>query len=146
MSAPKRRWLRFSLQTLFILTTVVACWLGWQVHVFQERKRVLATVESHLNRRQRALLGLPAEFVDSGSVLDCYQDRTSAPRRDVSLVRKWLGDQPRYELIVTSLEDAQNVARWFPEASIYIDPPADKLIGNLDPFSRPVKVDGALAP
>lgn len=38
---PRRRWFRFSLRTLFVLLTVFACWLGWNVHRSQERMRIL---------------------------------------------------------------------------------------------------------
>jgi hypothetical protein len=42
----KRHWLRFSLRTLFVLVTVIACWLGWQVHVVQHRHAVLRQIEA----------------------------------------------------------------------------------------------------
>src|SRR5262249_52439536 len=42
---PRRR-LRFSLRTLFVLVTVIACWLGWQVHVVQHRKAMLRQIEA----------------------------------------------------------------------------------------------------
>ena len=29
MTAPPRRWFRWSLRTLFVVMTPVACWLGW---------------------------------------------------------------------------------------------------------------------
>jgi hypothetical protein len=44
--APNRRWLRFSLRTLFIMVTVVACWLGWNVHQVGERGRLLDALRS----------------------------------------------------------------------------------------------------
>lgn len=34
---PKRRWLRFSFRTLFVLVTVVGLWLGWNLHQVRQR-------------------------------------------------------------------------------------------------------------
>ena len=36
--APKRRW-SFSLRTLFLLVTVAACWLGYELNWLRERQR-----------------------------------------------------------------------------------------------------------
>jgi hypothetical protein len=33
--ARKRRWLRFSLRTLFVVVTVLACWIGWGAWTFR---------------------------------------------------------------------------------------------------------------
>ncbi len=39
--APKRRWFRFSLRTLFVVVTVFGVWLGWNLHQVQERNRLM---------------------------------------------------------------------------------------------------------
>jgi hypothetical protein len=36
-ATPRRRWLRFSLRTMFVAFTVIAVWLGWNVHLVQQR-------------------------------------------------------------------------------------------------------------
>jgi len=39
--APKRRWFRFSLRTMFVVVTLVAvflAWLGWELSYIRERK------------------------------------------------------------------------------------------------------------
>ncbi len=41
--APKRRWLRFSLRTLFLVLTVVGCWLGYELNWIRLRHAALAT-------------------------------------------------------------------------------------------------------
>ena len=38
---PRRRWLRFSLRTLFVLVIVVVCWLGWNVSQVRQRNEML---------------------------------------------------------------------------------------------------------
>ena len=41
-----RRWLRFSLRTLLLLTAVVACWLGVQVNKAQKQKAAVAAIQA----------------------------------------------------------------------------------------------------
>ena len=40
-SMKPRRWLRFSLRTLFVLVTVVCVWLGYQLNWIRERRKYL---------------------------------------------------------------------------------------------------------
>jgi hypothetical protein len=40
MTAPKRRWFRYSLRTLFVVVTVFGIWLGWNLHEVNERSRM----------------------------------------------------------------------------------------------------------
>ena len=37
--APKRRWPRFTLRTLFVVVTVFACWLAWSFNWLRERRQ-----------------------------------------------------------------------------------------------------------
>jgi hypothetical protein len=46
LARPKRRRFTFSLRTLFVVVTLIACWLGWQVHVVQHRKAMLKQIEA----------------------------------------------------------------------------------------------------
>ncbi len=41
----KRRWLSFSLRTLFVVTLVVGCVLGWKVHQVQRQRRAATMIE-----------------------------------------------------------------------------------------------------
>ena len=38
---PKRRWFRFSLRTLFVIVTLVALWLGYELNWIRERRKFL---------------------------------------------------------------------------------------------------------
>jgi hypothetical protein len=40
--APKRRWFSYSLRTLFVVVTVFACWLGYQLNWIRERHALLS--------------------------------------------------------------------------------------------------------
>lgn len=46
--APKhtRRWLQFSLGTMFVVVTVLGVWLGWELNVVRSRKNALAEMEA----------------------------------------------------------------------------------------------------
>ena len=46
---PPRRWFRFSLRTMLIVVTALACWLGWELHIVHERRRLLDEIMSAQN-------------------------------------------------------------------------------------------------
>ena len=46
MTAPNRRLFRLSLRTLFVIVTVFACWLGWNLHQVREREALLASIRT----------------------------------------------------------------------------------------------------
>lgn len=41
--APKRRWFRFSLRTFFVVVTILAVWLGYQINWIRQRRDVRAS-------------------------------------------------------------------------------------------------------
>jgi hypothetical protein len=45
VTAPKRRWFRFSLRTLFVLVTLFGCWLGYQLNWIRARRLALESGE-----------------------------------------------------------------------------------------------------
>jgi hypothetical protein len=47
--APKRRWFRWSLRTMFVVVTVFGCWLGYQLNWIRQRHQLIS--------EQRLLLG-----------------------------------------------------------------------------------------
>jgi hypothetical protein len=54
----KRRWLQFSLRTMFVLWTAVAVWLAWNVHVVRERRML----RDELSTRGLASFYRPADL------------------------------------------------------------------------------------
>jgi hypothetical protein len=47
MTAPRRRWFRFSLRTLFVLVTLFAVWLAWQLNLIHQRNAMHRWIEAH---------------------------------------------------------------------------------------------------
>jgi Leucine-rich repeat (LRR) protein len=43
--ARKQRWLAFSLRSLFVITLVVACLLGWKLHKVNQQKRAVSKIK-----------------------------------------------------------------------------------------------------
>ena len=85
---PKRRWIRFSLRTMFVLVTVLCVWLGNQASSVRQRKQLLSKLDSVVN-------GLPTyktvnrngqQFVLNGDFA------TPADLR-LSWIRRVFGDQ-----------------------------------------------------
>ena len=46
--APSRRWFAFSLRTLFVVVTMFACWLGYELNWIRQRHEMLAKREAFI--------------------------------------------------------------------------------------------------
>ena len=78
----RRHWLRFSLRGLLLVVTLLAVWLGWNVHVVRQQKAALAEL-----RITQGVYSLPATKIGWFRVRD-----SQSPIPRVSLVRRLLGD------------------------------------------------------
>jgi hypothetical protein len=113
-TAPKRRWLRFSIRTMFVAFTVVAMWLGWNVHAVRQRQAKLAELQADIFR---VVVSTRAEH-DA-----LYPNISNEPMLQVSIVRRLLGDEPVYWinfLPLWGVSDAEfdATADLFPEARV----------------------------
>jgi hypothetical protein len=103
-SAPKRRWFRFSLRTLFVVVTVgaVLSWLGWNFRAVRQRDDAIWLIESK---------GGQVDFVQPGS------EKFAAP-----IIFRLFGDRQVEWLMAPKLdftaEDCDRFMRLFPEAKI----------------------------
>ena len=105
----KRRWFRFSLQTLFALVTLLAIWLGWQLSIVQERKAAMTRI------------------IESGGIAaDVDNEFMAQLTYDFSPVRRLFGDRSLNIVILpSSFESKQAVyQRIFPEAAVFVDAPS----------------------
>ena len=112
---PRRRWFRFSLRTLLVAMTVLCCWLAWESSVVRSRR-------AELNQ-------LRANGAFEVTTADQWAERmppgyTGRPPANVSLVRRWLGDQAIQEIgyyshyLPASKEELARLSRVFPEATM----------------------------
>jgi hypothetical protein len=111
MNAPRRRF-QFRLRTLMIAVTLPAVpmgYVGWEAKIVRERKTWLAAQRIYL----------PVEPPPVFAIGDDSQ----AP----SLIRRWLGDEAQPIVCVWTFDsttDKQAAADLFPEATVYVLPPA----------------------
>jgi hypothetical protein len=112
--APKRRWFRYSLRTLFVVVTAVCCWLGWQAKMVNDRRAMRNDIEESGGKFPSFLSG-NIEPIQEG-------DQSFA----LSSIRRWLGDEelpaiyfPRRP--ASAIDIAR--ARYFPEATAFINGP-----------------------
>jgi hypothetical protein len=114
LEALKHRRFRFSLLTLFVVVTVLCCWLGWQVSIVHERKALLAMLRAdHANISMAGEVRIP-------STIDPIVE---GDENQLPTVRRWLGDEPVTQIMVggplsDELERRSKVA--FPEANLMV--------------------------
>ncbi|HEY2839291.1 MAG TPA: hypothetical protein VGJ26_09090 [Pirellulales bacterium] len=115
-SAPSKRWFRYSLRTLFVVVTLIALGLGF------EMKRI------HNRHAMRAWLrdgnGWELTWEDYKSTPSQPSKTPGDPTMQIPRWRMWLGDEPMaqigFEKSATPA-DRERVKRLFPEAMIWSD-------------------------
>jgi len=123
-TAARRRWFRYSLKTFFVGVTLIACWLGYQVHVVQHRKAMLQQIKAAggvvVIDFDENMTGGDAQY--RSPWIDVI--RTPACGYEMSAVRTCLGDRPvvsiRFEQNLT-VADGHAVDA-FPEAQVEAGP------------------------
>ena len=114
---PSRRWLRFSLRTAFVLWTIAAVWLGWNVKVVRQRRAALAAMQPDHDF-----------WVNTVSDWTRYWQTNpqagEAPIEDlpaVSRLRAWLGDEAVQAIWCspdTPKKELERLKWLFPEAQV----------------------------
>jgi hypothetical protein len=128
MIAPKRRWFRWSLRTMFVAVTVVACWLGWlvwQVQIVQERKATAQRIRVDGGGVYTVCTREEAPGIVTLVLHDGTTPRSGDQIRQESVgrVRQWLGDLPAtyVDLSVGSTElEVQRAKAVFPESEVSV--------------------------
>jgi hypothetical protein len=116
--APRRRWFRYSLRTLFVVMTVVCCWLGWNVHIVRQRQAAWAEVIAERDARDKIWMEKLAAYSDQIGLL--YTTIQQGPAKPVTLplTRRLLGDVAHHSFERNREADARRSAMYFPEAKI----------------------------
>jgi hypothetical protein len=143
--APKRRWLRFSLRTMFVAFTVVAVWLGWNVYIVRQRKAFISSLPApclaraglgakssdpreRMTAEQVYLVESLALDMDLDAVLrrrgmspgqgDPFTKLTPTISGELSWLRQQLGDQPYWLISYLQGPSAARAHALFPEAIV----------------------------
>lgn len=114
-----RRWGSFSLRTFFILITLIACYLGYEIYAVRARQSVLKELRTNWSY--------------SVTMADQYQaNGAPGPVAKVSFLRRLLGDQAvqhiSYYDHIRNEPELRRLSRTFPEA---------KLVSNARPPLEP---------
>ena len=112
--AVKRRWLRFSLRTLFVVVTLLAVGIGWLTSIVQARRAIRAELERHAGP---SFDPYKAIIWEQGSISE-FSGRTWTPN-PIPWYRRLLGDEPVGTLglpIDATEEDRRRIQAAFPEA------------------------------
>jgi hypothetical protein len=113
--APKRRW-SYSLRTLFVVVTVLCCWLGWNLHLVREHNRVaLSLLEANGTAHRHT------------NIVAAWDDADGEPfkldaRSRLPLAWRLLGALPVAEINLDGQEftkfDCHYYSGLFPEANV----------------------------
>ena len=112
---PKRRWFQFSLRWLFVLVTLLAIWLGWQVSIVRERNHLRTTAADAAGSNWNAFNRAWNDHIVSSGIRGY----------NISWVRRLLGDESTRMICLPPTMTSEQVAefkRSFPEAFISISP------------------------
>ncbi len=112
MTAPKRRWFRFSLAAMFVGVAVFCVWLGWQVNAVHNRRTAIERIQI------------------SGGKVNVWGEEDAefwfhdGPVPSVSFARTLLGDKPINAIVLpegTLFVDREQIESLFSEANVYSD-------------------------
>ncbi|MBI2825762.1 MAG: hypothetical protein HYX69_13840 [Planctomycetia bacterium] len=107
---PRRRWFQFGLGTMFVLLTLAAVWLGWELKFIRDRKAMYAFVKDR-GGSVRARRDCPPYGV--------HQWTIETPPERIPRWRRWLGDETVCFVVWPSSaqeSDIQKAKAMFPEA------------------------------
>ena len=116
---PHRRWIRFSLRTLFVVVTLVALamyWLVWQMRI-QERKAILRAIMQSGSFAKHDYVRIEYDDSDAFQIApgQCEYARVSA-------IRRFFGDESCIELRIPPTLGGEWIKRAenaFPEARLF---------------------------
>jgi hypothetical protein len=116
----RRRWFRFSLRTLFVVVTVLGCWLAGALQQLHRRQAVRLSVESGDGYFMVGLNDNLAERI------------RGEPLRKVPFALRILGGQPAQVILLTQEQsrDSEEIAAVFPEAVVRQSPKRSPICGD----------------
>jgi hypothetical protein len=132
MTATIRRRFRFGLRTLFVMVTLLACWLGWELKFVQERRAMLGSLLASGNGYTTC-----SQLVASSDEHGFAYNPATIP-----FWRRWLGDEAVESIIVPDAQEPLSKAlTLFPEA-IIVQAVSGSSWGELRYIRKPVRDRG----
>ena len=119
--APKRRWPRFSLRTMFVGVTVFCWWMGYELNFIHQRR---AMRESIVQRGGAVeVFSRPEPLEIFPGILHSSYQRVLGPEEEPEIPRwrRWLGDESINQVMMPVGSSKAEVARakWlFPESAV----------------------------
>jgi hypothetical protein len=118
------RWFQYRLRTLFLVTTALCVWLGWESHVVRERKAAIDEI-----RNAGGILLSVTEMRELTAAFSTYKPSKGFSIRSVTwetsatipFIRKWLGDEAIASIMLpgkASDEEVRRITTLFPEAHV----------------------------
>ncbi|HEY1599862.1 MAG TPA: hypothetical protein VGG64_09690 [Pirellulales bacterium] len=92
----RRRWYQFGLGTMFVLVTLFAVWLGWQINVVRERQAVRVFIEEQGGIARSLQDWRPMRY-PPGYVGP--RQGAIPPKISLPFWRHWMGDEPVAEIL-----------------------------------------------
>ncbi|HEY2840785.1 MAG TPA: hypothetical protein VGJ26_16630 [Pirellulales bacterium] len=112
---PRRRWFQFSLATMFVVVTIFAIWLKWELNFVHERKEAIGAARHNPGHEPIDDLADDTVFV----IFPGDSPNTGNPR--LPFWRIWLGDQPVAGVATPPDASDETIHKWkrlFPEAEV----------------------------
>jgi hypothetical protein len=108
---PQKNWFRLSLRTIFVLVTILCCWLGWELSIVKQRQALLKDL-----RTKGGYSITTAELIRKNNP-------TATALANVPLRRRLLGDEAIQEIgyswPVPTKEELARISKTFPEAKVH---------------------------
>lgn len=127
---PRRRRLRFSLRTAFLLLTACCLWLGWNAQIVRERNSMRYEIRRHGGYviLGHAVLG-PLD-ANGNEVMGSQLFDIIGAEQQILLVRQLLGDERVVMIQVRRRGEGDGVKRVFPECGVVVDSWTDHIISE----------------
>ena len=116
MTAKPRRWFSFSLRTMFVVVTLLCCYLAWQMSIVRQRQSLLAELRTQPG----------AQVTTAAAWLQLLSPGPSQPKMaTIPRVRIWLGDEAIQSIGLArgyhrlNQSHLDELKRTFPESNVH---------------------------
>jgi hypothetical protein len=127
--APKTgRRLQFGLSTMFVLVTVFAVWLGWELSYVRERDQLVKSPEFLSLFESRPPASVDTSFRGFAQGPAAHEAQGPPPRKTIPYIWRLVGDKPIQHMDIFlpgdtyTDRDARRIRALFPECAVTVVP------------------------